>query len=319
MFLPQKYMNGYNKGTYSKEMEKYVDQIFGNKLFSGIPINSSHYGHTSDNSIEDKNTLYNFNQFGYRSDPWDGSHEILVLGCSHTYGKGIPEEGRWTNILQEISNKKVANLSLPGESINFLVSQAFEYFKIFGNPEYVVCFFPDIFRINLPVNNQLVNSKINTIKESNTAVVYVEDHLSIDKKPKYLKKPYYYEDVLPPEIPIFFSMKSIHALEQYCNSNKIKLIWSSWDSTFCNIISNLPQISFTNFFINDSLIIKDSHFDLDCHLEYKERFEYYFDHARDSIDINSRHPGVHKNIHIAEVFYKEIIKRSKEPINAISL
>jgi hypothetical protein len=53
---------------------------------------------------------------------------------------------------------------------------------------------------------------------------------------------------------------------------------------------------------------KDSNFDFDCHLEYKERFDYYFDHARDTVDINTRHPGVHQNIHIAEVFYKEIIK-----------
>jgi hypothetical protein len=303
-FLPEEYRFEYKSGTHSEKFEKYINSIYGSRLSSGANTSSSHYGFMYQNMIKDETTLYRHNEFGYRSDSWDGSHEVLALGCSHTYGRGIVEEGRWTNILQELSNKKIANLSSPGQSINFLVSKAFEYFKTFGNPEYVICLFPDPLRINLPTDSKLIDSKRNN-KNINT-VVYVSTNESLDERPNYLKKPYYYEDVLPVEVPIYFSMQALYALEQYCNANKIKLIWSSWDPMFQDVICYFPQISFTNFISNDLLKVNDSTFYADCHSSYKERFDYYFIHGRDDDNINHTHPGVHKNIHIAEIFYEEM-------------
>ena len=295
----------------SDKLKKYNDSIFDNKLLGATIPNQSNYGFYINDVLDDPTTLYRHNEFGYRSESWDGSHEILALGCSQTYGRGIPEEGRWTDILQKLSNKKVANLSAPGQSINFLISQAFAYFKIFGNPESVVCLFPDPFRVLLPSNEKLIDSKNNRGRNVNTPV-QINSNETAEDRPKYLKKPYYYEDVLPVELPIFFSMQSIHILEQYCSSNKINLIWSSWDRFFHHNIPILDENCFNNFFTDEDLLIKGSHFNSECHVEYKERFEYYFVHGRDTIIPSTTHPGVHKNIHFAEAFYREINKRNKQ-------
>jgi hypothetical protein len=306
--LPDKYSREYAKGVYSEEAKYHIESIYGNKLLGGAKPNSSHYGifHGDLNIHTDQTTLYRHNNFGYRSDFWDGSHQILALGCSNTYGAGIPEEGRWTDILQELSNKKVANLSCMGQSINFLISQAFAYFKTFGNPEYVVCLLPDPLRIYLPTNGKLLDSKNNNGQLMK--VIYVNSNEYSEDKPKYLKKPYYYEDVLPVDVSLFFSMQSIHALEQYCNSHKIKLIWSSWETHFQDFISTLSDISLNNFIKDDSLKIIDSYLDAECHLNYKEKFDYYFVHGRDDEPVSRMHPGVHKNIHVAECFYEEFKK-----------
>lgn len=294
-----------------EELKEYTDSLFNNKLLGGSKPNLSAYGFYTGDRLDDPTTLYRHNEFAYRSDSWDGSHEILALGCSQTYGRGIPEEGRWTNILQELTNKKVANLSAPGQSIHFLVSQAFEYFKTFGNPEYVICLFPDPFRISLPSNKDVIDSKYNLIKKFITSVQVSANQAPVEK-PMYIKKPYFYEDVIPIEVPIFFSMQSIHALEQYCNSNKIKLIWSSWDEFFYHNIPMLDKGSFSNFFRDEDLLIKGAYFNRECHSEYKERFEYYFVHGRDTLISTNTHPGVHANIHFAEAFCREINKRDKQ-------
>jgi hypothetical protein len=307
-FLPSEYLDEYESGVYSEQAKKYIYSIYGNQLLGDAEPNLSNYGLFYKDLLVDETTLYRHNEFAYRSDFWDGSHEILALGCSNTYGSGIPEEGRWTDILQELSNKKVANLSSSGQSINFLISQAFAYFKLFGNPEYVICLFPDPLRVNLPTNRKLLDSK-NTNDKINR-VVYLDSSANTDDRPKYLKKPYYYEDILPLEFSIFLSMQSIYALEQYCNSNKIKLIWSTWEPVFQNFISSLSEISLNNFVNKDSLTIQGSYLYDECHSEYRERFEYYFVHGRDGKDVGLIHPGVHKNIHIAESFYEELKKLS---------
>ncbi len=303
--LPKEYLEKYKNKDYSDELKNFIKSIYGNELAGGPNPNSSQYGFRSGDIILDEKTLYRHNQFGYRSSFWDGSHEILALGCSHTYGNGIPEEGRWTNILEELSNKKIANLSSSGQSINFLVSQAFAYFKMFGNPKYVICLFPDPLRVNLPTNRKILDSKYDNRNTINK-VIYIDQTESVEDKPKYLKKPYCYEDILPTEFSLFISMQSIYSLEQYCNSNRIKLIWSCWDPMFQKFISNLSEISLDNFISDNSLIIDNVKFEAECHADYKTRFDYYFIHGRDEKGLGYNHPGVHKNIHIAEFFHKNL-------------
>jgi hypothetical protein len=110
-------------------------------------------------------------------------------------------------------------------------------------------------------------------------------------------------------------MKSIHMLEQYCKSNNIKLIWSFWHNPIAQVLINSKQDIFNNFFVNEDFIINHHPvngpeiFIKNCHEEYRNEFEKYFDgglDVEDSIDLS--HPGVHKHIHIAEAFYKEINK-----------
>lgn len=270
--------------------------------------------------VVDAETEYHLNNFGYRDVDWNGDGEILAIGCSNTFGYGVSVDGRWTNILAKSINKEIRNLSFPGASINDLVAKSFQYFKIFGNPKIMLCLLPDPFRIRLPFKKNLI--KGNFMNNDNFDldlfigdVYFNHEPEKISLKNKYFKIPYTYGDILPLELPIFFSMQSIHMLEQYCKSNDIKLIWSSWHYPTVEVLNKAGEKIFDNFFSNDGLVINHSYldgnekFNDNCHEEYRDKFKKYFDMGCDIEDgVNFAHPGVHKHIHIAEAFYEEINK-----------
>ena len=65
---------------------------------------------------------YKFNRLGYRCKYADipNSNYILVLGCSHTFGSGLHEEHRYSNLLEDNYNLPVLNISFPGGAPNLI-------------------------------------------------------------------------------------------------------------------------------------------------------------------------------------------------------
>ena len=262
----------------------------------------------------------------YQEENWIEKAEILAVGCSNTWGYGVPVDGRWTNILGERINKEIRNLSFPGGSINDLVAKSFEYFKIFGNPEIMLCLFPDPFRLRLPIKKNITKEfTLNKEDSKNNPPdltfgdIQLDVHLEISQRNKYIKRPYTYREILPSEVPLFFSMQAIHLLEQYCRSNNIKLIWSSWHPQTVMALNNDKENIFSNVVFNKDLVIdyhlnninklENKEFDEDCHKEYENYFKECFHIGGDVEDgLENAHPGVHKQIHIAEGFYQEMNK-----------
>jgi hypothetical protein len=126
-------------------------------------------------------------------------------------------------------------------------------------------------------------------------------------------------------------------LEAFCDSNNIKLIWSSWSN---NITEEMENFLLNNFkhYVKDTArkqFPKDFEFlinpntkeemlpfyemhnwkEVQCHKEQKEKYPEIFDHAYDYHKISGdwgpgahwAHPGLHKHIHWAE-FYFNILK-----------
>jgi hypothetical protein len=301
---------------YSMTSEEYRNILLKNSLTpTGVPISSTQLGYMFSYGLGDIETEYSFNNFGYRDSHWNSKAEILAVGCSNTYGIGVPIDSRWTNILEQKIHKKIHNLSLPGGSINELVSKSFEYFKEFGNPHTMLCLFPDPFRLRLPFKKKLIKgSQYGPSVDLFINNAYFANSLKDSERMQYFKMPYSYEEVLPIELPLYFSMQSIHMLEQYCKSNNIKLIWSSWYCNFVNVLDKTKENIFNSFFSNKDLNIGTGHYYLDkqyqnCHKDYKDKFEKYFYHGADiEGGLNLAHPGVHRHAHIAETFYSEINK-----------
>ena len=65
---------------------------------------------------------YTFNRLGYRCKYSDipNTDYILVLGCSHTFGSGLHEEHRYTNLLEDNYGIPVLNISYPGGAPNLV-------------------------------------------------------------------------------------------------------------------------------------------------------------------------------------------------------
>ncbi len=278
----------------------YIQNYLNNQLGYSYK-NKKQFGHNSFNMTVDIDTEYKVNNFGFRDKNWEGYAEVLAVGCSNTYGVGLPSDGVWPSILAKKINKEIRNLSKPGVSIQELVFQIFAYCKEFGNPKTIVCLFPDPFRMIVPTKKDfLIANNINSVGPTETVQLNRQESVK-----EYLKRPYNYNDFLTMEFPLFFSMKALHMLEQYCNSNEIELIWSCWDFNVHDVFNKIEKLPF-NSFVNDELYHYDNPGN-ECHEEYREIFLKYFDRGQDIENgYEHSHPGVHWQIHVAEIFYKNL-------------
>ena len=178
---------------------------------------------------------YKFNSLGYRCKEFKTNEEMLIAGCSQTFGMGIEKEYIWGNSVGRHFNLNPANLSVPGSSTSSIINNLFAYFKRFGNPKVLICLFPEMTRFQIPVNQKYVSSDQidRSLKNSNSfpflSYLYIKNYLN-DDRPSYQKAPFRLEEILTEDVPFFHNMKSIMMLDQYCNSNNIKFYWSVWDT-----------------------------------------------------------------------------------------
>ena len=195
---------------------------------------------------------YKYNSHGFRSIEFSPEVDILTAGCSFTFGSGLPFEYTWSQQLQrKITNKKIATISSPGYSTQKIISYIFKYFKSIGNPKMIICLLPDFYRFLFleKVSNKMV-SHYKQIHQNST----------LDKKFKQQIK----SSSPPMNWGYYINYEYILMLEQYCESNDIKLIWSTWDTdeAFDHDKNNIfHEIGFNN--VHESLrdIFKYYHYD----------------------------------------------------------
>ena len=117
---------------------------------------------------------------------------------------------------------------------------------------------------------------------------------------KYAKAPYNLDEILPREFPIFYNFMFIQMLVQYCESNNIKLYWSTYEiekvsqvKQFLNL-KNPKNYFEVNFFKADYLK------KYDCHKEFQN--DPGFDFASDN-----SHLGLHYHLHLAELIHSIMV------------
>lgn len=263
---------------------------------------------------------YKLNSYGIRSREFDVDHELVVAGCSFTYGTGIPEHARWSDMLAEKLNVSVANVSFPGAPTEMILLNLFRYLKLKDkDPKYIAVLLPDFLRVSYLRNKEnsgLIGSSINPIQQKH----------SYDAEKDSLSS------ILPVEWAYFRALDYIKILEIYCKSRGINLVWSTW-STINNDI-NLFSHNFL-YYKKDKTIDefpdqdtekrwtedenqKNRYFEyegMSCHREYLDKHKDYFYYGYDRLprlNGNTRvfqpHPGMHRNIHWANFFYGELTK-----------
>jgi hypothetical protein len=177
---------------------------------------------------------YYINEHGYRSDSFNKDNEVLILGCSQTYGSGLPNEFTWSDIFCKTINKKYSRIAYAGDSINGQVYKAFNYFKEIGNPKIVLALFP-LYRLEYPaIPKEFIHphGSLNVSGKSSAdelawavpAMAYFNYDIA-----QFSKAPHDPAYVIPKEFTLFYNFMFIKMLEQYCESNNIKFIWSIYD------------------------------------------------------------------------------------------
>lgn len=298
-----------------------------NKIF----LNSFHLeNHKLDYDDKDHGVDYNLNKYNYRSPEFSEGVDAIFAGCSNTYGVGIPEDARWSNILAKTLNLSFVNLAIPGASVFLILSEIMYYIKMYGKPKYIFCMFPDFARTTLYVKRGL-NAPYDGWGDYGLTQTHLMSHGNIEDRPKYIKKPFAYEDVMSMETSYFYSLKAIQFLEQLCDVMGIELYWGAFWDVDGGMLESLRNNEFgyyKNFIGRETgywdRITKEPGKDqyvqeliaanapsqqtkIDCHEEFRSMFPRFFDMASDTeYGIEGAHHGFHRNIHVVELFLSKI-------------
>lgn len=299
------------------------NSLFYRNLKESIRRNTGIFGTTQnfDQDVKIK-VEYQINNHGYRGKDFGNNEEVMVLGCSHTFGVGIPEEFTWGNVFAKKINKDYVNLSQEGDSAQAQVYKAFKYFEEFGNPKIIVACLPST-RIEFPYISKKFGKPLYGPEETLTDPDKIQQIFLYDELEKYSKIPHNPEKILPIHSAIFYSFMFVQMLEQYCNSNKITLIWNMWDDElfFDYVKDNLPEIlknylyiDFKNFAFDEeegieyirNKEIENAYILPECHQDLADHPLFYRASDYNPGLING-HWGIHLNQHIAEDFYNKYI------------
>lgn len=295
-----------------------IKRLFVNDLLE-FPINA----HPKHRDSEIISIDYDVNSLGYRSKEFDGNSDMLFLGCSQTYGQGIPQENTWTDILSKKMNLSSSSLAARGDSIIGQVTKAFYYFEKFGNPKIVVALFPD-YRIMTPYTKGKMETR-NEFKRRNfkehKEMPTIEYSEMTGSLAQYSKAPHDPQEVLTEEFVFFYENIFIDMLRQYCKSNDIKFFWSNWDPKYQGYVYNeinkfYPKhnegychIDAFTWNTDTGDIDNYGEFNaLDCHTDHNRNHELFY-RGSDRANGHRPHWGTHKHLHIAEDFYNFIIDK----------
>jgi len=88
---------------------------------------------------------YKLNSHGYRCPEWtplpDGKKNVVVLGCSHTFGQGNTDNEHWVHFLSQHNTKRLRywNLGQPGASADKIVRILYGCEKLIHPSIVIVC------------------------------------------------------------------------------------------------------------------------------------------------------------------------------------
>lgn len=91
---------------------------------------------------------HKLNRMGYRCHEWepmpDGKKNVIVLGCSHTFGQGLNDNEHWVHFLSQHNTQRLRywNLGVPGASGDACVRRLWGTQKLL-DPKIIIICWPD--------------------------------------------------------------------------------------------------------------------------------------------------------------------------------
>lgn len=322
--------------------------IFTNRPYSAVPIQESMYqavGFDRNNpnrnwecempifspwsEIERPEYTYKYNRDGFRSIDFLENPEIISLGCSITFGHGLPIHHTWPHILTELlnsdgNNYKYGNISYVGGSAMKSISAFFSLVRMYKlKPKYVVANFPNLERF--------------WFMSTNMDGLY-DYHLSPQKMKMKAHAPYDYSELVPIEQAYFSNLEYIKLLETFCSSTGIQLIWSTWTTNLTMEMEQFLVETFDYYFPDTTRLdwkpnseyfvdAKDrselvdifrikNYEKIRCHsdLSNLEDFDFAYDYHKNpgnpsGTSVCWPHVGLHRHLHWAEMYYQKILSQ----------
>ncbi len=192
----------------------------------------------------DTDIVYKFNSQGFRTDKFDALNHsninILVAGCSNTFGQEMPNELIWPSILKsnienDYSSVQLYNLGVSGLDTQRIIRNCYKFIENYGKPEYIFLLLPPIQRVIY------LNKKS---KHFNTMQDPVYSRQITDMTKVFFKN----KSSLPGNMAS--NILTIKNFESFCSTNNIMLSWFCWERVSQSIYEELNfkgLISESNF------------------------------------------------------------------------
>jgi hypothetical protein len=252
-----------------------------------------------------------------RGQDFTKQYPIIFGGCSETHGSYLSDNdnnysGRdiWGFLLAKYLNKPAVNLGSGGKSAQDIVRVILNYISLESKPEYIFCLFPDLNRLNMPNDPNILIDKF----FDRDGDIYNNLSTSIpDPKiiPNYTKKPHLKEDVIPRIVPVWSNLQSILLLEKLSSLAGIKLKYSTWSEQTHSIITGITEFeralgkpsSYPNYVSTDPVTwLTDKQEKCDGnHIVDIDTGHKYFHIGSDAL-----HMGAHRHAHIADELIKNL-------------
>lgn len=323
MRITRNILDFYEENNFSRW---YLKKYFTNNGLMGLyqpgqqnVVHNKPNGNAFMPTVDEYNT-YEINSLGFRGRV-DLSADVLAIGCSITFGIGVPEEGRWTNLLSNKMNKSVMNLGNPGGSVETICRHIIQYCMNNKMPKEIFCLMPDLFRNMVVVDKEFYKSgwERGIGKEDHLELMFCNPVVKMEKGIVFMeiKDKTYIEDSVSPHQLILDSVNYLYILESFCLTNNIKLYWTTWHRPSSAIINKLAKIedfklkNFTPFYPEDAVDQGNTFIKNTCNLGHDSEFKDHlcWHSASDYSIINHKkqphmaHPGIHYQYHVADFFY----------------
>jgi hypothetical protein len=257
-------------------------------------------GSTTYISLNEKNknpeVVYKLNKDGFRTENFkkldNRAFNVLASGCSCTYGQGVSQEYSWPEILaKKIQTKlskpiKMHNLGVMGASIHLTIKNAMAFIREHGAPDEIYLLLP-------PDSRKLVY--VDGIKKFKSLVMSPDGYKKMihgnDPSTKRFYESYCEED------SYLLSITLISFFEDFCSSNNIRLIWTSYAQPVDEDLYDKVGFKFYKKYAIDDC--NDYH-DQDCIDKMPKNIEGI---SHWEIGADDDHPGVWWHTEVAKMFY----------------
>lgn len=266
--------------------------------------------------IIDSNS-YILNSLGYRTRELDKNNpgDVVVFGCSTSFGMGVPQDQVWTNKFAAIKNLDVINLCIPGTGTLRYFEDAMLYIKTYGKPKNILVLIPDLYRIRFIDDTEyhLATERHDLEDGFEFAPLSVVD-LFLDNfnehKDDYVQIPFDTRKNISPYYGVYRNIFSMFALEMFCNNAGINLFWSTYNNESKAVLNTLQETKpfFTNFIIDNDLLTDEEALINNCHDSHDNEYAgtHNWNYGTDEPWKGRTHPGIHFHTHVAEFFNRNL-------------
>ena len=182
-----------------------------------------------------------------------GPVDLIVAGCSYTYGSGLAYSESWGIQLANKLNTSYVNISCTGWSMSNIVHSIFNHIRSYGNPKYIAILATELNRGVEAVNwvdnyTNFANESYRDNKLNGVFTISTNGRINNrDIEYKYARKPYSVDNITSADSLILRSILSLSSLIMYCKAAGISLVWGTWNepaSNFFNHIKNNKNLEF---------------------------------------------------------------------------